>query len=359
MSEKTKVLILSLPLDRPGGVSNYVKLLIKSMDKNVKYSHFEVGRVNENDSKLRIYFSVLKQLSKFKKKINEIKPDIIHFNIPIYSRALLRESLFVNIAHKYKIPIVASMHGWESNLTRKILRGGFWRYFAKRTFSKIDKFIELSNQFKKNLIKLGVDSDKIHVLSTMVESDKFFPGRKVFKEPFNVLFCSRIDNRKGHFELLESIPLVLKKHPKTKFIFMGDGPEIKLLKEKSKGMKNIEFTGYITGERKLDIFKKSHLFVFPTYCGEGFPTVFLEALSSGMPIVITPNAGISDVFKDKKHGFLISIPPNPKEIASKIIKLIENSILMKKISDDNLKEAKEKYDVSIICLKISKIYKLM
>lgn len=359
-TRKIKVLISSPPAFRSGGVSNYVKLLMENVNEdNIELSRFEIGRIRENSTNFRAFFSVLFQLIKFRKRIKEFKPDIVHLNISVYPKVLLTGYLFLKIVRRNKIPVISSMHGWEVSLTKKIMKGGFWGLFAKRIFLKIDRFIELSEQFRRNLVDLGVDNSKIYVLSTFVESKKYYPGRKEFFPPFKVLFCAQMYKNKGPFELLAAIPRIIKKYPDTKFIFVGKGNDLENLKEKAKEMgikENIGFTGFKSGHEKIEIFQRTNIFVYPSYT-EGFPTVILEAMAAGMPLVTTSVGGLADALEDGKQGLIIkSMPPEPEEIADKIVKLIGNPELMKKMSKNNLKEAKEKYDVKVVTRNIEKIY---
>jgi len=116
------------------------------------------------------------------------------------------------------------------------------------------------------------------------------------------------------------------------------------------------YLGYKEGEEKIIIFKTSHIFAYPSYT-EGFPLVILEAMAAGMPLVTTPVGGLADVIEDRKHGFLVkSMPPDPEEVAEKIIALIGDPELMKKMSENNLREAKEKYDVKVVVRDIEELY---
>ncbi|MFW6129974.1 MAG: glycosyltransferase family 4 protein, partial [Atribacterota bacterium] len=165
---------------------------------------------------------------------------------------------------------------------------------------------------------------------------------------------------KGPYEVLDAVPMVLNKYRDTKFIFIGKGKDLDKLKEKAKEErleKNVEFTGYISLEDKIQRFKDAHIFAFPTYHGEGFPTVILEAMAAGMPVVTTPAAGLVNAIENAREGYIIkTMPPEPKEIAQRIIQLIENPELIKKMSENNLAEAKEKYDVKVVSRQISEIY---
>ena len=121
--------------------------------------------------------------------------------------------------------------------------------------------------------------------------------------------------------------------------------------------KNVEFTGYISYDKKVELFKNSHIFLFPTFHGEGFPTVILEAMAAGLPVVTTATAGLIDVIKDGREGFIInSIPPNPNDISEKIIRLIEDPNLIERISKNNQKRVKDEFDVKVISKKIVEMY---
>lgn len=217
----------------------------------------------------------------------------------------------------------------------------------------------LASEFKKELVNLGISSNKIKITTTMVESEKYKPKIKKFNKNITVLFCGRIKVAKGIYELLDAIPIILDKHPETKFIYMGNGSEFNNLYKKIKEIKlskNVDCIGHKSGNEKIKTYQNSNILVLPSY-SEGFPNVFCEAMSAGLPIIATPKGGLADVLKDGKQGLIIkSMPPKPDDIAEKIIKLIKNPVLMKKMSQNNLKEAKEKYDVNVVCEEIGKIY---
>ena len=123
-----------------------------------------------------------------------------------------------------------------------------------------DRILVLANSYKNELITLGINPKKIIITTTMVESKNFEVQFKKFEPPYTLLFCSRIEESKGIYNLLDAFQLVVKKYPDTKIIFLGEGRKLKKLRSKIYYMnleKNIQCVGYKSGKEKIDYFKKS------------------------------------------------------------------------------------------------------
>jgi len=355
-----KILILSPEPNIPGGVSNFIKLL----DQYLTNRKFEISYVHTGKSYSFIInvlypFLIIDQILKINKKVKVFKPDLVHMNPSLSSIAIIRDFIFLKTINKHKIPVVFFIHGWQKKLSKKFESPLFKRYFKKR-FEMADSIIVLAKEFKEDLIRLGINSEKVYLSSTMVESANYYPINKEFNKPYTILFCARMKKEKGPFTVLNAVPQVLNEFPETKFLFIGSGKDLGELKEKSKEMdleNNVQFTGYISEKEKQEYFKKCHIFVFPTEHGEGFPTVILEAMASGMPLISTAVAGLKDILEDGKQGLIIKCnPPESKELSQKIIQLLRNENYMKQISKYNINEAKEKYDVKKVCKKIEAVY---
>ena len=359
-NKKIKVLVLSTSPKRKGGVTNYVKLLMQYLDKK-KYhvNHFTQGKNPTKWKNIFLPFIVTYQLLKFKHVLKEYQPDIVHLNSGIGKTSIIRDFVFLKMAKRERSFSLFFIHGWKKPVFDFINSNRLFKKIFYNRISMADIVVVSASEFKEELVDLGIDSQKIFVSSTMVESEKYCPEDKDFDSPLKVLFCAGMHIKKGPYELLNAVPFALEKYPQTKFIFVGEGKELENLKEKSMELSienNVEFTGYISNIEKIKIFKNAYIFVFPSYT-EGFPNVILEAMAAGMPLVTTPVGGLADALEDGKQGFIIkSMPPEPKEVAEKIIKLIENPKLMKKMSENNLKEAKEKYDVKVVSEEIGEIY---
>ena len=350
-----------------GGVYNYTKLLIKHIDKKkVKLNYYSLGKSpnwysgEDKPSLLQFIIGSSKKIIFFFFFLKKNKIKVVHLNSGLTQISLLREGILSLIAKFIDCKTLFLIHGWKDEEFDKLIRNKFKKKIFIKILKKQNSIVVLANHFKEKLIALGIDRKKIFTSSTMVESKKYFTEEKIFSKPYKVLFCANIVREKGPFELLNSIPIVIKRFPETQFIFIGNGKDIKNLKLESEKLvlnKNILFTGYIDLKQKIKFFKESHIFAFPSYYGEGFPTVILEAMAAGLSIITTPNAGLKNAIQDGREGFLLkTMPSKPVEIAERIIKLIENPDIMKDMSKKNIITAQKKYDVEVICDQIYSIY---
>jgi glycosyltransferase involved in cell wall biosynthesis len=359
MNNKIKILLCSVSLEERGGVTNYVNLILKNYpEEKYQMNHFVEG-YSSKFVKIFYPFIIFIQLLKFKETVKKFNPDIIHINPSLAWVAVIRDYIFTLYAKKKGFPVIFCVGGWDKSISRHFHKKNILSRFFYKIFSSPDILMVLANSFKDELIKLGIQPKKIQVTTMMVETEKFRPENRLFKPPYTLLFCSRIEKLKGIYQLLDAFQLILQKYPETRLFFVGHGTELKNLKNKVSDLKleeNIQCVGHKSGIEKIHFFTHADIMILPSFT-EGFPNVFCEALAAGLPFIGTHVGGLVDVFQDRKQGLVIkTMPPDPQEIAEKIMNLMENNTLMKQMSDNNLLEAKEKYDVKVVMGKLDVLY---
>lgn len=123
------------------------------------------------------------------------------------------------------------------------------------------------------------------------------------KKTLNFLVLCRIAENKGIPYLIEAFKKVLETSSQVVLHVAGDGPIRKKL-ESENIHPQIIFHGRISEQKKEELLNHCDLFVFPTLF-EGMPTVILEAMAHGIPIVATRVGGIPELV-DITNGMLIS-----------------------------------------------------
>jgi glycosyltransferase involved in cell wall biosynthesis len=145
------------------------------------------------------------------------------------------------------------------------------------------------------------------------------------KKLINFLFMGRIGPRKGIFDILNVVITNYKRFVGKIKVYVGGDGEVNLLTNliKDKNLNEIiEYVGWIEGDRKTELLKKSDVYILPSY-SEGLPISILEAMSYKLPIISSPVGGIPEIVKDGENGFLVA-PGNLKDIENAMRFFIEN-----------------------------------
>ena len=170
-----------------------------------------------------------------------------------------------------------------------------------------------------------------------------------------VVMVSRLDEPKKPEDLIEAIPQILTNHPKSKFIFIGEGSKRSML-EKMIIENNISESVKLLGYRK-DISEQLVKSTITVLCSssEGMPYVVLEAMACSRPVVGSKVKGIIDVVVDGKNGLLYELG-NSKDLADKILKLLDNPSLAKEFGQNGRKLVLANYSVKGMVDKIQRLY---
>ena len=181
------------------------------------------------------------------------------------------------------------------------------------------RYIILESDFTRDTFAgQGVPEDKLVVIPRGVDTARFVPPRKRAPRPFRAVFMGAVCVRKGVRILLEAwTSLGLKD---AKLLLVGSvRDEIQPLLQRSlPGNPSVELVGFVPDPVRL--YQEASVFVFPSL-SEGSAKVCYEAMSCGLPVIVTPNAG--SVVRDGRDGFIVPVR-DPDALREKILLLYEN-----------------------------------
>jgi len=186
------------------------------------------------------------------------------------------------------------------------------------------------------IIPNGVDINAFSDLETDIKEDR---------DPsiIRLLFVSRLIERKGLQDVLPLLKQIQEKcvelGKKIELDVVGGGPYADKLKEIVK-RENIEdmvaFLGQKTKSELAEYYSKADIFIFPSR-KEGMPNVVLEAMSYGLPVVMTTCEGSDELIQE--NGFACSID----EFKDKIIELIKSPELRYSMGNMSIQLVKESF----------------
>jgi len=158
-----------------------------------------------------------------------------------------------------------------------------------------------------------------------------------------VLYTSRLTVARGAHVLARAIPEILKRNKEVHFIFAGSGDAKSLLDIlKTNGVPKEKYTllGYLDYKDLPSLYARAYVYVMPT-SWENLPFKLLEAMSSGVPVITTNVGGIPEVIKDGYNGLFTS--RNPNAVAKKVIQLLDDEQIAKKLGRNARKTILEKF----------------
>lgn len=283
--------------------------------------------------------------------------DLVVVNPSLRRYQLLRDGVYVLTAKLFRKKVVSFIHGWDDAYMRKIIASPS-RFL--RFYNKSDRFIVLYSGFKRQLIEAGISSDKICLSTTKVEENlvKDFDITTRDGKINQMLFLARADRTKGLDIVIKSFEILQKDYPLLRLAVCGTGDALEEACNyvKEHHIQNVEFAGFVKGEEKKQHLMNSQILVLPTTHGEGMPTSVLEAMAMGLVVITRPIGGVKDFFIDGEHGYLTE-SLQPEAYASMLRKLLDDSLLVRRMSEINFEYAKSHFMASSVARQLEGIFK--
>ena len=195
----------------------------------------------------------------------------------------------------------------------------------------------LAEALKKKSTPAG--ARKIKVVLNGVDTNKFTPVQKApapERTPLRILFVGRMLPEKGPHLLLQAASLLERRRrqgniPPFQVSFVGSSNfnaadpltryESSLRKFALSLGKTVEFHPFANRDAIPAVYQAADIFVAPSNWDEPFGLTVLEAMSSGLPCIVSRRGGIPEAAADAALYFT---PPNPSQIADHLQNLLTN-----------------------------------
>jgi glycosyltransferase involved in cell wall biosynthesis len=191
-----------------------------------------------------------------------------------------------------------------------------------------------SHGLQSRAVELGLARHQTSVIYPPVASEFVFHDEREqmearaalgLRQRHVLVNVKRLHPLAGQRFLLEALGEVVRTHPDTRLVVCGTGPlldELKAVARASGVEAHVTFTGLVSNQTIAQYDAAADIFVLPSLL-EACPTVALEALASGTPVVSTDNPGgveLGEIF-----GYDVAVVPreNPLALARAIVALLD------------------------------------
>jgi glycosyltransferase involved in cell wall biosynthesis len=308
---------------------------------------------------------IINALIKGSQIIRQNKIDIIHTDSfsPIIVGSIL--------AKIHDVPVISTIHDIFTNQS-----ADNWKKWAtQNNVSRISSLI--GPLFEKITVKMPVDI--IHTVSNASKEDILdFKARSSgdiivipnginlknydclgFKKDYQnyVLFIGRLVYYKNLDTVISSFKEIANKLPHAKLIVVGDGP----MRDKWEKMvselhldQNIEFTGYISHEKKVELLSKCCALLLPSVF-EGFGLVLLEAFAMSKPVLVANTKPYDEIVDNGVDCFMLSAY-DPYKWSEKIIFLLSNKTICQSMGNKGRLKVESKFNINNVVSKMESLY---
>ena len=279
--------------------------------------------------------------------------DQVHSHTPL--TPVIRTPLpLVATVHTSVVEDVKHVHGVMRLLTKLTMSVSSRRLVAGLS-DAADRITTVSERVSGELSE-HYGADNVAVVGNGVDADLFQPDRG--GDERYVLFVGRLDYPKGVPDLIKAAKPIVKNHD-IEFVITGKGPQreqYERMVEQAGLTDHVTFTGFVTRERQIQLYQNATVFTLPSHY-EGLPTVLLEAMACGAPVVATDVGGCPEVIDHGENGLLVS-PGDPAALSDAIDSVLGNAEMRGEFGRNARKTVLDRYTWDVLATEFEREYRL-
>lgn len=358
--EGNKKILIATPLYPPdiGGPATYTKLLEKELPKyNFEVAVVSFGTVRHLPKVIRHFVYFLKVIKAGNSAEIIYAQDPVSVGLPAWLAAkLTRKKFGVRVAGDY---------AWEQGVQRFGVKDGIDEFqnrkygFRVENLKKVQSlvakkadFVVTPSRYFKQLVSGWGKGIRVEAIYNGVDLTKF-SGIKPDLNSSTILSAGRLVPWKGFPVLIESIA----KLPGWNLVILGDGPDRKKLEHMVKDLNlqnRVKLYGAVSQDEMVRLLKQTAIFALNTSF-ESFSFQTVEAMASGLPVIVTNIGSLPELVEDGKQGYLIDV--DDREGFIKCVRKIDGNPTVKQSMSWEARKKAQKFSINITVENMAKLLK--
>lgn len=221
-----------------------------------------------------------------------------------------------------------------------------YRSWYGHTLRGSDRVVAVSDATAQDYAsQYALPPGKVRVIYNSVETTLFKPDearRRAARGRLSlpaadpvVLMAAVVHKQKGMHVGLRAFQILQERFPASRLVVAGDGAHLPALRELARqwGLaEKIKFCGAVANHDMPDIYNAADIFLNPTLRWEGLPITTVEAMASGLPVVISRIGGTVSTIEEGTSGFFT--PPGDGEAAAaRCVEILQDPGLARRLGD--------------------------
>ncbi|MCA9972593.1 MAG: glycosyltransferase family 4 protein, partial [Anaerolineales bacterium] len=345
-----KVLMLGPALSDQGGMASVEHVYLAAWDA-ARYELRHIGTYNSNFATRAKVLMAIKAIARYLYLLLFWRPDVIHIHFAA-GVSFYRKSLFVLLGRFSRARLL--MHSHAPNFdTFFEKRPPRQQRYIRHILNSADCLLVVSNQWQARFEAMGLTVPVVTIYNPVARPAALAPASR--DKPL-VLSLGRLGERKGTYDILKAVPLVLAAGAAADFWLGGDGEveQVREIVSANDWGQHVRLLGWVRDQAKHEALSQAAVFLLPSYF-EGLPVAVLEAMAYGIPVVSTPVGGIPEAVDDGETGFLVP-PGDVQALAEKIRLLLDDPALRARMSHTAQQRMQEKFEVTAIMRQLYALY---
>lgn len=294
----------------------------------------------------------------------ELKPDVVHTHS---SKAGIVARY---AAHRAKVPVVVhTVHGMSFNRTQSWLTRLVYRVLESLAAKWTDGFVSVADSMTRQSVSAGIAEEKrFRTVRSGLETENFAPELSVKRNlradwglaESDVVAgtIARLFENKGYDEIIAAMPEAVRREPRLKFVWIGDGPHRAryLQRVHEMGLQDrVRLLGLITPQEVAQAIRGFDMLVHASRW-EGLPRAVVQALLSQVPAISFDNDGAPEVVIHNETGLLVPYG-DEKGLGDAMVRLAGDEGLRKRLGESGRSRCLAEFDWRRMVEKLDEYYR--